>query len=376
MKRIAILIENLLTDSGGAEKFGLKLAEVLSCRYDVTVICRNGRFKPEEVFRKYNSPSFPLIVYKSLYDDNKIIKTLDRLRLRLILKKSVCGKFDLYINATLNRDIGLPAIKNIHLIHFPRRPYKTIIPWPLGSMLDKYYRTSYDLLIANSLYTKQWIKKYWDLDSTELNPPIDMPPVSAGVIDEKEKLIITVGRFSPEKKLEVMAEAFVNGIYPEHKDWRLVIAGNISDKEEAYYEKLKNFEMTCPGISVKGNLQYSELLELYKRAAVYWHANGYGNKNGDPLYSEHFGMTTAEAMTQGCVPVVVDKAGQREIVDNDVNGFRWNTLEKLTSMTKKLINDPGLRKRMAENAVAKSERYGIKFFSDKAVEVIGDIIEG
>ena len=40
-------------------------------------------------------------------------------------------------------------------------------------------------------------------------------------------------------------------------------------------------------------------------------------------------MTTVEAMAGGCVPVVIDLAGQREIVKAGVDGFRWSTPEQL-----------------------------------------------
>ena len=40
---------------------------------------------------------------------------------------------------------------------------------------------------------------------------------------------------------------------------------------------------------------------------------------------EHFGITTVEAMAAGCVPVVIDKADQREIVRHVTDGYRWTT---------------------------------------------------
>ena len=40
-------------------------------------------------------------------------------------------------------------------------------------------------------------------------------------------------------------------------------------------------------------------------------------------------MTTVEAMAGGCVPVVIDRAGQKEIVRPGVDGFRWSTPAEL-----------------------------------------------
>ena len=58
---------------------------------------------------------------------------------------------------------------------------------------------------------------------------------------------------------------------------------------------------------------------------------------------EHFGITTVEAMAAGCVPVVINKAGQREIVEDGVSGFLWNTWGELKDRTQLLAEDGNLR---------------------------------
>jgi len=66
-------------------------------------------------------------------------------------------------------------------------------------------------------------------------------------------------------------------------------------------------------------------------------------------------------MAAGCVPVVINKGGQREIVHHGVNGFHWETLEELKHYTEKLIKDASLRRTMSEAARARA-----KFFSRDA----------
>ncbi len=87
------------------------------------------------------------------------------------------------------------------------------------------------------------------------------------------------------------------------------------------------------------------------------------DENTDPLNVEHFGITTVEAMAAGAVPVVIDKGGQREIVDDGINGFRWKTLEELGRLTQRLIMDPDLRLAMSKAAVEKSNTYSIEAFN-------------
>ncbi len=59
---------------------------------------------------------------------------------------------------------------------------------------------------------------------------------------------------------------------------------------------------------------------------------------------EHFGITTGEAMSAGCVPVVINKGGQPEIVRDGVDGFVWNDSRELKEITLKLITDEYLLK--------------------------------
>ena len=67
---------------------------------------------------------------------------------------------------------------------------------------------------------------------------------------------------------------------------------------------------------VLANLERSRLRQLYAQARIFWHAAGYGECDERPELSEHFGMATVEAMSAGCIPVVINKGGQPEIVEH------------------------------------------------------------
>jgi glycosyltransferase involved in cell wall biosynthesis len=73
-------------------------------------------------------------------------------------------------------------------------------------------------------------------------------------------------------------------------------------------------------------------------------------------------MATAEAMAAGCVPVVVNKGGQREIVEHGTTGFLWNTLDELKRFTRVLIDDAVLRERMSCAARQRAQRFSRRRF--------------
>ena len=82
-------------------------------------------------------------------------------------------------------------------------------------------------------------------------------------------------------------------------------------------------------------------------------------------------MTTAEAMSAGCIPIVVNKGGQREIVDEGVNGFKWDSIDELVEKTKKVLNLENTNS-LRENAINKSKEYSYNTFATKLEKYIGE----
>ncbi len=116
------------------------------------------------------------------------------------------------------------------------------------------------------------------------------------------------------------------------------------------------------------NASWDKIAELYNRAEIFWHCKGYGED--DPYMMEHFGMTTVEAMGAGCVPVVINKGGQAEIVTEE-SGFKWDSPEELVARTEELARDPVLLSRMSRAA---RERAAF-FYTDSFRERLRGILE-
>src|SRR5690606_11935124 len=96
-----------------------------------------------------------------------------------------------------------------------------------------------------------------------------------------------------------------------------------------YLNKVKKEAKGYP-IFIHTDISFDQLKELYAKSSIFWHAEGFGeDENKHPDRFEHFGITTVEAMASGCIPVVIAKAGQIEIVQGGVNGFLWNNLNEL-----------------------------------------------
>ena len=82
---------------------------------------------------------------------------------------------------------------------------------------------------------------------------------------------------------------------------------------------------------------------------------------------------TVEAMAAGCIPVVINKGGQPEIVEHGQSGFLWDTLSELQAQTLELINNPDLTKKISKNALQRSMVFGVDQFQMRVDELLRKI---
>jgi len=68
---------------------------------------------------------------------------------------------------------------------------------------------------------------------------------------------------------------------------------------------------------------------------------------------------------------VIDKAGQREIVRDGVDGFRWSTPSQLAERTCQVASDEALRSRLAESAIQRAQQYSDEAFALRWHDIAG-----
>lgn len=224
-----------------------------------------------------------------------------------------------------------------------------------------------DKVICNSFFTKNVIEKEYGVKGEVWYPPVSVEDFSPG---KKENIILAVGRFEKsltEKRQDILVEGFKKMLKGGLKDWKLIIAGGCSTDENKneILKDLKNKGAGFP-IEIKVNIPFSELKDLYAKSKIFWHSAGYGaDEEKNPEKVEHFGMTTVEAMAGGCVPLVVGKGGQKEIVEEKKNGFLWQSEDELVSLTERLISDTKQMSKMSESAVLRSREFSKEKFYGK-----------
>ena len=246
-------------------------------------------------------------------------------------------------------------------------------PSPLSSALNFLKSRFIHGTICNSSFTAGFTKKYFPKNLSILYPPVDVAKFSPG---KKENLILSVGRFDNilnAKKQDVLIEAFIRlAQQPLAKNWRLVLAGgSLEDQaKNSYLSHLKFLAQNHP-IDFVINPDFSTLVDLYARSRLYWHAAGYAvDQNQHPEETEHFGITTVEAMASGTVPLVVARGGLPEIVTHGQTGYLWNSLDDLISQSSLLIGSPQTLSKLSAAAQADSLRFSKDNFANSFLKII------
>jgi glycosyltransferase involved in cell wall biosynthesis len=96
---------------------------------------------------------------------------------------------------------------------------------------------------------------------------------------------------------------------------------------------------------------------------------GYGeDPERHPERFEHFGMTTAEAMAAGCVPMVIAAGGQVEIVRDGGDGFWWSSPAELKGCVSRFLGmSPAAVARMRSAARERACSFGPGPFRERLI---------
>ncbi len=239
-----------------------------------------------------------------------------------------------------------------------------------GKSVANLIKSRFYIFVANSQFTKKIVDAEFAINSSVIYPPIETNEYKPG---DKTNTILFVSRFSnltQQKGHRVLVDAF-SKIYPQVKNWKLILAGGVGvGTSDSEIKELKLLSQGKP-VEIITNPSYERVKTLYSEAKIYCSPSGYGiDENREPTRVEHFGITVVEAMASGCVPVIFNAGGHKEIVDDQINGYLWNTLAELETTLLKLMTDNSKLTSMALAAREKSGMFDTNIFNSQFDKLI------
>ena len=340
----AAIYNQYLDTLGGGERYTIEFCKVLAeSGYDVDVQWQDG-----EILQKISN-RFGIKLPKNI----KVVEDVKK------------GKdYDVCFWVSDGSIPNLMSRRNF--IHF-QVPFKNVNG---KSLLNKMKLFRVEKIICNSVFTKKVIDQEFGVDSVVLYPPID---IDAFKPKRKENIILYVGRFSnllQSKGQDVLIEAYKKMHTSGFKDYKLVLAGGVEVGADEYVKKLEKMSKNLP-IEIVKSPKFSDLKDLFGKAKIFWSASGFGvNEVKNPQAVEHFGMTLVEAMSAGCVPIVANVGGHKEIVENGISGFLWDNMNDLVKTTKRLTSERGLIYKISNESKSRSKVFSSKVFKEKICKEI------
>lgn len=175
-------------------------------------------------------------------------------------------------------ETGLKGAYTRHLLHRLRI-------WDRASALNP------DVVVANSAYIGERIRKAWRRDSIVVHPPVHVDRFA--LTETKEDFFLVASRMVPYKRIELITEAF-----RRMPGRRLVIVGDGPNAPQ-----VRAAANGATNIELRGRVGTEELVRLTQsaRASVF-------------AAEEDFGIATVEAQACGTPVIAFGKGGARDIV--------------------------------------------------------------
>ena len=191
--------------------------------------------------------------------------------------------------------------------------------------------TAIDSIMTNSSWTQGHMRRIWGPRRAAKNqrplkvvyPPcsvkeiVDKVPLEGKNSIERERILLCIAQFRPEKDHEILIESFAKMVRSgddKFQDARLVLIGSVRDSDDetlVYKLRLLAKELKVDeAVEFRINIAWEEILEWLKRASV--------GVNG--MWCEHFGIGVVEYQAAGLICVVNDSGGPKEDIVVEYDG--------------------------------------------------------
>lgn len=238
---------------------------------------------------------------------------------------------------------------------------KKIVEYVYVMKHRKHYRNmekNSDSIILVSESNREDVERILGYNSNKIKDipnSIFLPPSK---VFKKKKTIVWCGLVDTiRKRADMMVDIWCS-ISDKYPDWTLYILGYDEDDIVQRYAKSKNAQ----NIVFTGN---TNPIPYYKEASIFCHTS----------VSESFGLTIAEAMSYGAVPVVFDGYPASKDVVPDGCGFRIKGFDRRSFAKKlsKLMEDESLISSIRIKSQEMVTRYSVDTISTKWIDLIEEL---
>ena len=235
------------------------------------------------------------------------------------------------------------------------------------------------LVLANSRWTAELVRRVYGEEPVVLNPPI---PPNVEVVGEpnpfevREDAVVMVGRFSEEKRYHWVIEEVLPRLRREVPSVKLYVFGSTGTRtSRAYYGRLVSLASrlglkvsrelgTEADVYLVENAPRATINEVMDRARIFLHAT----------VNEHWGIAVAEAMARG-LPVVVHRSGGTwsDLAGEGAYGLGYSTADGAAEAVLKLLVDGNSWKSTSRKSVERSKDLKFSNFISRLCGLVREL---
>ena len=245
-------------------------------------------------------------------------------------------------------------------------------PYPLKSKKEWFNVLKYaywnliknSTIVTNSEFSRRAIVEAFGIDQVYvLSPPIDIDTFRNVALvpaydenknvnsdyggkyeddnnNDNNKFILVISRIDPSKQIE-NAIKLAMILKDRNIGKGIIIVGNLSHNHFDYYSYLKQLILDLnlgDYVIFQINASLDNLLCAMRQSKIYFH----------PMVGEHFGMSIAEAIAAGLIPVVPSIGGHTEFVPRQ---YQYSTLEQAAEIISSAFRLPYTERIQISNSV-------------------------
>ncbi|MBU2564054.1 glycosyltransferase family 4 protein [Patescibacteria group bacterium] len=355
-------LNNTLNPKEGRGRYGFNLIDKISKNKDVEIIVltEEGSGHPLEksiLLKSYLLRDF-FNIFINAFRIRKYIKKCDIVH---ALDGYPFGVIAALANIGLKKKFIISGIGTYSILPLEEILKKNLLRWA-------YKKASNILCISN--FTRNQILKRIKLNNTEVvNLGVDYEKFQIDIKKKRRegKIILSVGALKPRKGYHISIPAMAQVIKKHNAKYYIVC-----DKKEKEYIDLVRKHNIEKNVKFFYNISDKELIELYHKSSIFLLTPVVLNDND----FEGFGLVYLEANACGKPSIGTYKCGAEDAIIDNVTGFLvpQNDIKKTAEAVLKLLDNPGLAKKLGENGRKRAWEMNWKNLSKKYIDVYKKIV--
>lgn len=265
----------------------------------------------------------------------------------------------------LARVFGMKVVVTNHGPDYERKK------WPLPAKVFLRFCERLGVTFANKIIAiakniSDDLKRNYNKRSDVIPNGVDIPEVAEGVDClkkfklQKEKYILAVGRFVPEKGFDDLIDAFSKG---EYDQWKLVIVGD-SDHEDRYSRELKEKAGKIENVILTGFLSGQPLQEVYSHAGIF------------VIPSSHEGLPIVllEAMSYGLSCIASDIPANKNVKLDANRFYKVGDVDSMSEKIQEYIDKPWSETDRNDQIAMIADEYNWSKIADQTLKVYRSVL--